>query len=39
MELLLLAIYTAICIGVFKIFRLPANPWTVVTAGLGVASS
>lgn len=35
MELLLLAIYAAICIGVFKLLNVPANPWTVVTAALG----
>lgn len=35
MELLLLAIYAAICIGVFKLAKVPANPWTVTTAALG----
>ncbi|OJU31112.1 MAG: secretion protein HylD [Alphaproteobacteria bacterium 65-37] len=35
MELLLLAIYAAICIGVFKLLKVPANPWTVMTAALG----
>jgi multidrug resistance efflux pump len=34
-ELLLLATYAAICIGVFKLLKVPANPWTVTTAGLG----
>lgn len=35
MEILLLAIYGAICIGVFKLLKVPANPWTVMTAVLG----
>lgn len=35
MELLLLAIYAAICIGVFKLLKVPANVWTVMTAALG----
>jgi multidrug resistance efflux pump len=34
-ELLLLAVYAAICIGVFKLLKVPANPWTVTTAALG----
>jgi multidrug resistance efflux pump len=34
-ELLLLATYAAICIGVFKLLKVPVNPWTVVTAALG----
>ncbi len=35
MEILLLAIYGAICVGVFKLLKVPANPWTVMTAVLG----
>jgi hypothetical protein len=32
MELLLIATYSAICVAVFKIFRIPVNKWTVPTA-------
>ena len=35
MELLLILTYTAICIAIFKIFKLPLNKWTVPTAALG----
>src|ERR1700730_7097729 len=35
MELLLILTYTAICVGVFKIFRIPVNKWTLPTAALG----
>ena len=35
MELLLILTYTAICIFIFKIFKLPLNKWTVPTAALG----
>ncbi len=35
MDLLLLLTYTAICIFIFKIFKIPLNKWTVPTAGLG----
>jgi multidrug resistance efflux pump len=35
MELLLLLTYTAICVAIFKIFKLPLNKWTVPTAALG----
>jgi len=35
MELLLTLIYTAICVAVFKIFRIPVNKWTLPTAALG----
>lgn len=35
MDLLLILTYTAICIAVFKIFRIPLNKWTVPTAVLG----
>jgi multidrug resistance efflux pump len=35
MELLLIATYAAICVAVFKIFRIPVNKWTLPTAVLG----
>ena len=35
MELLLLLTYAAICVFIFKVFKLPLNKWTVPTAGLG----
>lgn len=35
MEVLLILIYTAICVAVFKIFRIPVNKWTLPTAALG----
>ena len=35
MELLLILIYTAICVAVFRIFRIPVNKWTLPTAALG----
>jgi len=35
MELLLLLTYTAICIAIFKVFKVPLNKWTVPTAALG----
>jgi len=35
MELLLIALYTSFCWGVFKVFKLPLNKWTVPTALLG----
>jgi multidrug resistance efflux pump len=35
MELLLILIYAAICVAVFKIFRIPVNKWTLPTAVLG----
>ena len=35
MELLLILTYTAICVAIFKIFRIPANKWTLSTAVLG----
>lgn len=35
MDLLLILTYTAICVAVFKIFRIPLNKWTVPTAFLG----
>ena len=35
MDVLLILTYTAICVAVFKIFKLPLNKWTVPTAALG----
>ena len=35
METLLLLTYTAICIAIFKVFKVPLNKWTVPTAALG----
>mgnify|MGYP003543978106 CR=1 FL=1 len=35
MDLLLILTYTAICVGIFKIFKIPLNKWTVPTAVLG----
>ncbi|MDG9925349.1 MULTISPECIES: HlyD family secretion protein [unclassified Pseudomonas] len=35
MDLLLILTYTAICVAVFKIFRIPLNKWSVPTAALG----
>jgi multidrug resistance efflux pump len=35
MELLLILTYTALCVAVFKIFRIPTNKWTLSTAALG----
>lgn len=35
MELLLTLTYAAICIAIFKVFRVPINKWTVPTAVLG----
>ena len=35
MELLLIATYSAICVAVFKIFRIPVNKWTLPRAALG----
>ena len=37
METLLLLTYTAICIAIFKIFKVPLTKWTVPTAALGGA--
>lgn len=34
MEILLVAIYVAICMAVFKIFRIPVNQWSLSTAAL-----
>ncbi|WP_100638524.1 HlyD family secretion protein [Marinobacter salexigens] len=35
MDLLLILTYTALCIAIFKIFRIPLNKWSVPTAVLG----
>ena len=35
METLMLLTYAALCIVVFKVFRIPFNKWTVPTAVLG----
>lgn len=37
MDMLLILTYTAICIVLFKLFRVPVNKWTVPTAALGGA--
>ena len=36
MDLLLVLTYTAICVAVFKIFRIPLNKWTVPPPRLAV---
>src|SRR5262245_15388123 len=35
MELLLILTYAAICVAIFKLFRIPVNKWTLPTAVLG----
>lgn len=35
MDLLLILTYTALCVAIFKIFKIPLNKWTVPTAFLG----
>jgi len=35
MDLLLILSYAALCIGIFKLFNIPLNKWTVPTAVLG----
>jgi len=35
MDLLLVLTYTAICIVIFKVFKIPLNKWSVPTAALG----
>ncbi|WP_271408509.1 HlyD family secretion protein [Pseudomonas sp. Q1-7] len=35
MDLLLILTYTAICVAVFKLFKIPLNKWSVPTAVLG----
>lgn len=35
MEILMTLTYVAICYGIFKLFKIPVNQWTLATAGLG----
>ena len=35
MDLLLILTYTALCIAIFKVFKIPLNKWSVPTAVLG----
>ncbi len=35
MELMILVIYASLCWGIFKLFKIPLNKWTVPTAFLG----
>lgn len=35
MELLLILLYVAICVVIFKLFRIPVNEWSLSTAALG----
>jgi multidrug resistance efflux pump len=35
MELLLIGIYVSLCYVIFKLFRIPANQWSLSTAALG----
>ncbi|MCG8437485.1 MAG: HlyD family secretion protein, partial [Pseudomonadales bacterium] len=35
METLILLTYAAICVFIFKVFKIPLNKWTVPTAILG----
>lgn len=35
MDLLLILTYTALCVAIFKIFKIPLNKWSVPTAVLG----
>jgi hypothetical protein len=35
MDLLLILNYAAICYGVFKLFKIPVNAYTLLTAALG----
>src|SRR5215470_16659310 len=35
MELLLALIYVALCVAIFKIFRIPVNQWSLATAAFG----
>src|SRR5262249_31758678 len=35
MELLLILLYTSICVVIFKIFKIPVNQWSLSTAVLG----
>jgi hypothetical protein len=38
MDLLLILTYAAICYGIFKIFKIPVNAYTLLTAALGAFS-
>ena len=35
MEILLILIYVAFCVAIFKLFRIPVNQWSLATAALG----
>ena len=35
MDLLIILTYTAICVVIFKVFKIPLNKWSVPTAVLG----
>lgn len=35
MDMLIILTYTALCIGIFKLFKIPLNKWSVPTAVLG----
>ncbi|MCK3656973.1 hypothetical protein A4G19_15025 [Pasteurellaceae bacterium Macca] len=35
MELMILVVYASLCVGIFKLFRIPLNKWSVPTAILG----
>ena len=35
MDLLIILTYTAICVVIFKAFKIPLNKWSVPTAVLG----
>src|SRR5215468_5609147 len=35
MEILLVLLYAALCFAIFKVFRIPVNQWTLMTAVLG----
>jgi len=34
MEILLCLLYAALCVAIFKVFRIPVNQWTLMTAVL-----
>ena len=35
MELMILVIYASVCVGIFKLFKIPLTKWSVPTAILG----
>jgi len=35
MDMLIILTYTAICVAIFKVFKIPLNKWSVPTAALG----